>query len=128
MIAAFALAAAVPAFMTFICAPNDPSRAQFSYVVSFERDAQRIHSVIVLWPNGSQSRDHWKGKVSPTGFQFDTHEKYSLHQIELAWDSGHPHEGVLTSDFYVTGGHVPMEDHDSANCKVSMQELTEPAQ
>ena len=128
MIAALTLAAVAPAFMTFICAPNDPSRAQFSYVVSFERDDQRIHNVIVLWPNGSQSRDHWKGKVSTTGFQFDAREKYSSNQIVLAWDSGHPHAGVLTSDFYVTGGHVPMEDHDSATCKVSAQELTEPAQ
>ena len=118
MSAALALAAAAPAFMTFICAPNDLLRSQLAYVVSFEQDDNRIRKIVVLWPNGSQSHDRWKGRVLPTGYQFDARERYSSISIFLSWDSANRNVGSLAQRTAVWGGHIVMEDEDLATCTV----------
>ena len=115
---ASAIAAAIPAFMTFICALDDPSRSNLSYVVSFETKGNRINDLVVLWPNGSQSHDRWKGKVTSQGFLLERRERYSSASIDLAWSADNRNTGKLTSKHNVWGGHIVMESEDTATCVV----------
>jgi hypothetical protein len=114
MIAAITLAAT----MTFICAPNDPTRSKLAYVVSFEQDENRMRKIIVLWPNGSQSHDKWKGRVLPTGYQIDAREEYHSSSIELTWSPTNRNAGGLAHRTSVWGGHIIMDDEDIATCTV----------
>ena len=114
MIATLALAAA----MTFICAPNDPKRSNLAYVVSFEQDDNRLRKIIVLWPNGSQSHDRWKGRVLPTGYQIDASEKYSSNSIGLTWNQENRNAGILAHRTSVWGGHIIIDEEDVATCTV----------
>ena len=114
MIATLAIAAA----MTFICVPNDLERSKLAYVVSFEQNDNRLRRIIVLWPNGSQSHDKWKGRVLPTGYQIEAREEYNSSSIELTWTPTNRNTGGLAHRISVWGGHIIMDGEDLATCSV----------
>jgi hypothetical protein len=117
-----------PAFMTFICAPSQSQKAKWTYVVSFERDDDRIKNIVVLWPNGSQSHDRWKARILPAGFEFDASDrsKHVYQKLTLAWESIRPDAGGLTYRWAVSSGHVPLDSEESAACTVRSEDVTGP--
>ena len=109
------LAAATSASMTFICTPTDVERASLPYVVSFERKDDRLRHIWIIWPNGSQSRDNWKGEVSDDGFTFSRRGRgMSSHWLRLRLDASRPGWAHLSTTFVIP----LLIDTDEAECAV----------
>ena len=120
MIALLASVAAVQ--MTFICTPIDEQRRSFPYVVSFERSSDLLRRIWVIWPNGSQSSDRWKGRIVEGKFVVRSQKDTVTKELTLSSSPTKAGQGTLNYYFAVTGGHIPMQQTDEANCFVRAAE------
>ncbi|MBX9881637.1 MAG: hypothetical protein K2X73_06645 [Sphingomonas sp.] len=112
------LAASANSFMTLICTPADPGRARLPYVISFEYSRDRLRDVVVIWPNGSQSKRRWAGRFHGQKIELGSRNRSLEERITLNLDETHSDEATMVNEYWVSGGHIPMSGDDTATCSV----------
>ena len=120
------LAASAISF-AFICIPADDTRHANPYVVSFQQNGDRIDKIWVIWPDGSQSGDNWRGTINAEGYSLSAERRFVDKRIELKISATENSLATLTNYYAVTGGHVPVESTDTAECTVRSAEMMKEA-
>jgi hypothetical protein len=116
-----ALSIMAAAALTFICSPAYESPNYYvPYVISLERDGDRIRYVVVIWQSGEQSRERWRGTSTSTGISLRNAERCFPIEITMGWDSTRPEIARMS----VVGGGNPscggliLRSDDEATCSV----------
>ena len=112
------LAAAAATQMTFICSSSNVVSDPSPYVLSFEQEGSSLRNIWVIWPDGSQSADNWKVQSNDGGFVLKAEKGWKMRVLTLTTDKQNPKLAKLDSYFAITGGHVPMDLSDNADCSV----------
>jgi hypothetical protein len=101
--------------------------AESIYVVSFERRRDRLSRIWVIWSNGRQSDEKWKGRVEDQEFILSAERRHVINRISLTLDSTRKDRAHLRNFLGVYGGHVPIEQTADADCSVRTAELSKDA-